>query len=266
LQELDRLKSNFIATVSHELRTPLTSVIGYSEMLLEGMAGGLNDEQREYVGTILEKGESLLSLIGQVLDMARIESGNVLIKKQLIDPRDIFKLCLSDVLPQARKRNLDLEIEVSDKVTPLAVDVDKIRRAVTNLLGNAVKFTPVGGHVLVRADILEDLPPGERRFDMFEPERNHFLRVRVTDTGVGIPADKLERIFDAFFQVDSSSTREFGGTGLGLAIVRNFVQAHGGKVEVESEPGRGSTFIMKIPYVTEKPMGVAAVDGLASSR
>ena len=265
LKELDRLKSNFIATVSHELRTPLTSVIGYSEMLLEGLAGELSSEQRDYVKTILEKGESLLSLIGQVLDLARIESGNVTLNKELIDPREIVRLCISDVAPQARKRQLELISDVAEAVSPIRVDVDKIRRVVTNLLGNAVKFTPAGGRIALQADISDDLPLGAERYDLFEPERNRYLRVSVTDTGIGIPQDKLDRIFDAFFQVDSSSTREFGGTGLGLAIVRNFVTAHGGKVAVASDVGKGSTFTVKIPYATDKPIEDADVDGLGTA-
>jgi two-component system sensor histidine kinase BarA len=265
LQELDRLKSNFIATVSHELRTPLTSVIGYSEMLLEGLAGNLNREQREYVSTILEKGESLLGLIGQILDLARIESGNVGITRENVDPREVLRLCVSDVTPQARKRALELVTEVAPDVLPIKVDVDKIRRVVTNLLGNAVKFSHTGGRVRIHVDVIEDLPVGAARYDLFEPERNRYLRLQVSDSGIGIPPDKLDRIFEAFFQVDSSSTREFGGTGLGLAIVRNFVQAHGGRVEVQSTVGEGSTFIVKLPYMTGKPIEVADVDGLGVS-
>ncbi|MBN1960454.1 MAG: PocR ligand-binding domain-containing protein [Deltaproteobacteria bacterium] len=262
LQELDRLKSNFIATVSHELRTPLTSVIGYSEMLLEGLAGELSSEQRDYVSTILEKGESLLGLIGQVLDLARIESGNVVLHKELYEPSEIVRLCLSDIMPQARKNNIEVITNIATDVSSIRVDVDKIRRVLTNLLGNSVKFTPENGHIEIRAEITEELPAGSDRYDLFEPERNRYLNFSVIDNGIGIPPDKLERIFDAFFQVDSSSTREFGGTGLGLAIVRNFVIAHGGRVEVKSELNQGSTFIVKLPYNTDKPIQAADVDGL----
>ncbi len=264
LQELDRLKSNFIATVSHELRTPLTSVIGYSEMLLEGMAGDLNGEQRGYVATILEKGESLLSLIGQVLDLSRIESGNVLVRKERFDVHKVLKLCETDVMPLVQKRSINLEITVDSDVQPIVADADKVRRIVTNLLGNAVKFTGEGGRIEVRADVCEDLPVGSDRFDPFEPARNQYLRLVVQDSGVGIPEDKLSRIFDAFYQVDNSSTREYGGTGLGLAIVRNFVHAHNGRIEVRSSVGEGSTFTVKLPYQAESPVGDAGVDGLVT--
>jgi signal transduction histidine kinase len=251
LKELDRLKSNFIATVSHELRTPLTSVIGYSEMLLEGMAGELAPEQREYVNTILEKGESLLNLIGQVLDLSRIESGNVLIQKQEVDPRDLVDLAITDVTPQAARRDIELQIEMSEEVSPIVVDADKVRRVLTNLLANAVKFSQPNGVVRVTADI-HDTRPSEARYDIFEPERNRFLRFEVADRGVGIPNDKLEQIFEAFFQVDNTSTREFGGTGLGLSIVRNFVNAHNGRVDVSSTPGSGSIFTVFLPYVADE--------------
>ena len=262
LKELDRLKSNFIATVSHELRTPLTSVIGYSEMLLEGMAGELVPEQRDYVKTILEKGESLLSLIGQVLDLSRIESGNVLILKAEIAPSELVNLALSDVLPQARKRNLTLETVIADDVEPIRVDTDKIRRILVNLLGNAVKFTPENGKITVKVAVEDDKPVGSDRFDLFEPERNRYLRIDVIDTGIGIPADKLERVFDSFFQVDNSSTRQFGGTGLGLSIARNFAAAHHGSLTVASTVGVGSTFTLKLPYVAEAADSTAPVDGL----
>jgi two-component system, NarL family, sensor histidine kinase BarA len=265
LQELDRLKSNFIATVSHELRTPLTSVIGYSEMLLEGMAGALNEEQRNYIKTILEKGENLLTLIGQVLDMSRIESGNVTMRMEVADVRETLALCISDVVPQAKKRTIELTSTIDSEVRPINVDLDKVRRIVTNLLGNAVKFTKPGGKVQLIAKVVEDLPVGAQRPDPFDPARNRFLSISVSDTGIGIPEDKLDQIFDAFFQVDNTSTREFGGTGLGLAIVRNFVHAHQGRVSVESELGRGSTFTVKLPYVATRPVESAGVDGLGGS-
>lgn len=255
LRELDQLKSNFISTVSHELRTPLTSVIGYSEMLLEGLAGDINEEQSEYISTILEKGESLLGLISQVLDLSRIESGNVVMLRTVTDVGELLRLASTDVAPQAKKRKLNLDISIEDEVEPISVDRDKIRRAVTNLLGNAVKFTPEGGTIDVRASVIyDDFGDGteDNRFDIFEPERIKTLRMDVRDSGIGIPEEKLEHIFDTFFQVDNTATRQFGGTGLGLSIARNFVVAHRGRVQVESKPGAGSTFSIFLPYVEEQ--------------
>ena len=266
LKEFDRMKSNFIATVSHELRTPLTSVIGYSEMLLEGMAGQMNPEQREYVNTILEKGESLLMLIGQVLDLSRIESGNVVIVRDEVDPRAVFQQSISDVHPQASRRNLTIDVDVAADVVPIVVDADKIRRVITNLLGNAVKFTSPGGTINVTAKLVDSTPPGAGKFDIFEPERNRHLQIEVIDSGVGIPEDQIDRVFDSFFQVDSSSTREFGGTGLGLSIVRNFVLAHGGTVEVSSTVGVGTTFTVLLPYRFDSPAAEVGLDGITGSR
>jgi len=262
LQDLDRLKSNFIATVSHELRTPLTSVIGYSEMLIEGMAGPINDEQRGYVNTILEKGESLLGLIGQILDLARIESGNVTINKRETPPAEVVEKALSDIRPQAAKRGLKLGVDIGDDVLPILVDDDKIRRVLTNLLGNAVKFTNPGGAIHISARLTEAPPTGTSRFDIFQPERNRYLEFKVVDTGIGIPTEKLQRIFESFFQVDNTSTREFGGSGLGLSIAKNFVSAHGGQIRVESEVGVGSTFTILLPYAAEPPTAGTRIDGL----
>ncbi len=253
LKELDRLKSNFISTVSHELRTPLTSVIGYSEMLIEGMAGDLNKEQKEYVTTILEKGESLLTLISEILDLSRIESGNVIIDKELTPIKQILDLCISDILPQAQKRQLEIISQLTPTLPPIEIDRDKIRRVLTNLLGNAVKFTRVGGKITISASSVRRKEATEDRFASSSKE-SHILRICVEDTGMGIDQKNLDRIFDSFFQVDNSSTREFGGTGLGLAIARNFVQAHGGYIQVHSEVGKGSAFCVHLPY-TEGPTG-----------
>lgn len=260
LRELDQLKSNFIATVSHELRTPLTSVIGYSEMLLEGMAGAMNTEQTDYVRTILEKGESLLGLIGQILDMSRIESGNVMMSLEPSPIEHIVELAVSDILPLALKRRLKIETHIANELEPITVDRDKIRRVLTNLLGNAVKFTPEGGTIEVTVKRIAN--EGQDRFDMFDPSRGQALMVEVTDTGIGIPEDKLDRIFSTFYQVDNSSTRQFGGSGLGLSIARNFVTAHGGTLTVRSQLDRGSTFSFVLPYQLEKAERRVEMEGV----
>jgi two-component system, NarL family, sensor histidine kinase BarA len=250
LREMDRMKSNFIATVSHELRTPLTSVIGYSEMLLEGLAGPMIGEQREYVATIMEKGESLLALITSILDLSKIESGTFKLQRQVIDVAVVAKSALTDVVPQAKKKNLTLKASYPEAVQTFLLDEEKLHRSITNLLGNAVKFTPEGGIVELQVRHHDGaLPDGANRpFDPFQTEQNKWLWISVRDTGVGIPEDKIEKVFEPFYQVDSSSTREFGGTGLGLAIVRNFVEAHGGAVWCESHLGAGSSFHIAIPW------------------
>ena len=251
LRELDKLKSNFISTVSHELRTPLTSIIGYAEMLLEGLVGDLSPDQHNYVLTILEKGESLLDLIRQVLDLSRIESGKLVLNRACVEPMGVIEKCISDVLPQAKKRNIDIQVELAPEVVPIVVDADKLRRVLVNLLGNAVKFSHEGGVIRICGVVTESVPVGEDRYNVFDVERNNYLSLSVIDGGIGIPQEQVERVFDTFFQVDNSSTREFGGTGLGLSIVRNFVRAHSGKVEVSSELGKGTNFTVHFPYVGE---------------
>jgi two-component system sensor histidine kinase BarA len=230
LKELDRLKSNFLATMSHELRTPLTSVIGYSEMMLEGLGGPLTAEQREYLQIIMEKGESLLQLITSILDISKIEAGRVKLVLAEVDLATVMRDAVSTVMPLARKKGLRLTWQPAP-LPRVHADREKLRQCLVNLVNNAVKFTPAGGAVTVEARAL----PGER------------IALAVTDTGIGIPVHHLPRVFDVFYQVDGSSTREFGGAGLGLAIVRSYVEAHGGEVGVESSVGKGTVVTMVLP-------------------
>jgi signal transduction histidine kinase len=243
LRELDRLKSNFLATVSHELRTPLTSVIGYSEMLLDGLAGEMSKEQRDYVKTIMEKGESLLHMISSILDVSKIEQGQLKLNLSLVDIGAIAEEAVEVVRPLAVRKRLALEIAMSGALPRFHADRDKVRQVLINLLGNAVKFTPEHGIIRVLID-LASMPGGrtDEADALFSPYAGNAMRVRVADTGIGIPEDRLEKIFDIFYQVDNSSTREYGGCGLGLSIVKSYVEAHGGRVSVESEVARGSVF------------------------
>jgi len=238
LQEADRVKSNFLATVSHELRTPLTSVIGYSEMLLEGIAGELNDEQREYVRTVMEKGDQLLQLITGILDISRMEAGEMRLDKAPFDLDEVVSVALSTIAPHARRKKLVMSCTVPPALPLVFGDRDKIRQVLLNLLGNAVKFTPEGGKIEVSAALgpLSGAADAPRA-----------VRVSVRDSGIGVPPEHQKRVFDPFFQVDNSSTREYGGTGLGLSIVKRLVEAHGGAVWVDSEAGKGSAFSFTIP-------------------
>ncbi len=236
LKELDRLKSSFLATVSHELRTPLTSIIGYSEMLAEGLAGPMNQEQVDYVRTIMEKGEMLLKLISSILDISQIEAGKVRLSFEAIDVVEVVSSSVSSIKPQSAKKGVELDVRVPPSVKARG-DRDRLRQVVVNLLANAVKFTPRGGRVSV---FLSELA--------HQPElAQQGYRIVVEDSGVGIPQDQLEKIFQSFYQVDSSSTREYGGAGLGLAIVKSFVEGHGGVVRVSSELNRGSRFTVVLP-------------------
>ncbi|HZZ86379.1 MAG TPA: ATP-binding protein [Anaeromyxobacteraceae bacterium] len=231
LKELDRLKSNFLATVSHELRTPLTSVIGYSEMMLDGMGGALSKEQREFVSIIMDKGENLLHLITSILDITKIEAGRLRLLLTDADLGLVVRDAVDTVRPAAHKKGVALACDTPCDLPPVHCDADKVRQSLVNLAFNAVKFTPAGGKVTVGA----------------RPHGPSEVVLWVADDGIGIEPEHLKRIFDVFYQVDDSTTREHGGVGLGLAIVKSFMEAHGGKVTVASTRGRGSTFTLLLP-------------------
>lgn len=246
MRELDQLKSNFLATVSHELRTPLTSVIGFADMLLKGIAGDLNEEQAEYVRTILERGEDLYKLITQILEMSRMETGAVRLALEATALASVAERALSSVAIAAKNAGVTCRAELADDLPPGLVDADKIQQVLVNLVSNAIKFNRPDGEVVIEAT----LAPIKRPFDeedFFGSEADDAIRVAVRDTGMGLPADQLDRIFEAFYQVDASSTREHGGAGLGLSIVQKIVEAHGGDVWAESTLGKGTTFFFTVP-------------------
>jgi signal transduction histidine kinase len=254
LKELDRLKSNFIATVSHELRTPLTSIIGYSEMLAEGIAGDLRPEQSEFVLTIREKGEQLLSLIMSLLDLSKLESGTSAVQKAEIVLTDLLADVVSNLKPSARKKSVNMIVgEVDSRASKVVADPTKLRQALLNLADNALKFTPEHGQVQLSAAVVADDSAADDEdgvgFSLLSPARS-FVEIRVSDTGIGIPENERQKVFEAFYQVDSSSTREYGGTGLGLAIVRRLVDAHDGKVRIEANEPTGTIFVICLPLQT----------------
>ncbi len=248
LRQLDQLKSNFLATVSHELRTPLTSVIGFSEMLVEGVAGDLNPEQADYVRTILSRGEELLSLITHVLEMSQLEAGAVRLELHACDVGALVARAFEALRLGAEQAEVVLRAEIP-ALAPVLVDPEKLHRVLVNLVGNAIKFSPRGETVLVRAQAA----PIRRPFieeTLFGEEANDAVRITVVDRGIGIAADQLLRIFEAFYQVDSGPTRRHGGAGLGLSIVRNILAAHGGEAWAESTVGAGTDMHVTVPIAS----------------
>ncbi len=238
LEELDRLKSNFLATMSHELRTPLTSVIGYAEMMAEGLAGNISNEQREYLSTILSKADQLLGMITSVLDVASLETAPLALERCQLSLADLVASEVATYTPQAGKRGIAIQLEARGD-TIVVGDRKKIRAVVSSLLSNAVKFTPDRGRVGValRPGPLSPTDPGDVRA----------IQLVVSDSGIGISREQVGKIFEPFFQVDSSSTRAFGGTGLGLTLAKAYVEAHGGRIWVDTTPGQGSTFVVTFP-------------------
>jgi signal transduction histidine kinase len=250
LKELDRLKSNFLATVSHELRTPLTSILGYSEMLTAGLTGPLTAEQIDFIGTIHNKGELLLKLISSLLDLGKLEQGHLALQLDTLDPVLLLKDLRETVAPLAQRKGIRVEVVAPEgPLPPFRADPLRLRQVLGNLLDNALKFTPRDGTVTlaVRATTLDGGDDGDPYGRALLAVPRGAVEFRVQDTGKGIPAQEHEKIFQAFYQVDGSSTREHGGTGLGLSIVKRLVDAHGGQIRIESEPGRGTTFLVTIP-------------------
>ena len=237
LEELDRLKSNFLATMSHELRTPLTSVIGYAEMMAEGLAGAVSPEQKEYLTTILGKADQLLGLITSVLEVSSLESGALPLERCALDLAEVVASEVATFQPQASRRGITIQVETAPRGVVIG-DRKKLRQVVSNLLSNAVKFTSDRGRVSIA------LRPGP-----LTPTEDGSagLQLVVSDSGIGISREQVAKIFEPFFQVDSSSTRAFGGTGLGLTLAKAYVEAHGGRIWCDTTPGQGSTFVATFP-------------------
>jgi two-component system sensor histidine kinase BarA len=259
LKELDRLKSAFLATVSHELRTPLTSIIGYSEMLVQGLAGEMKGEQLDFVKTIYDKGEQLLSLIAGLLDLGKLESGTMRLVMRAVRIESVLSEVASTLTPTARKKEVRLEFDVREDLPELYGDAERLRQVFLNLVENAIKFTPAGGSVTLRARMVED-DAGDAEdqggFALLAPTRAR-LEVRVSDTGIGIPARERAKVFDPFYQIDSSSTRQYGGTGLGLSIVKRLVVGHSGTVHIEDNQPKGTVFVVSLPQLGAPAMAEA---------
>ena len=261
LKELDRLKSSFLATISHELRTPLTSIMGYGEMLSDGVAGSLNSEQQDFVATIRRKSEQLLAMIVSVLDFSKLESGTLAIRSDCLPMATVLLDATSMLATSAVKKGVTLSTAIQPDLPLVVGDADLLRQVVVNLIENALKFTPSGGAVRVEARAV----PGPEAAARGEAVANEAagVEIRVCDTGIGIHESEREKIFAAFYQVDQSSTRKYGGTGLGLAIVQRLVLAHKGTVRVESNCPNGSVFVVTLPPAGD-PLGEVAERSPAS--
>jgi signal transduction histidine kinase len=193
----------------------------------------------------MEKGDQLLQLITGILDISRMEAGELRITATAFALPDVLQVALSTITPQARRKKIQLTSKLAPDLPQIFGDRDKIRQVLLNLIGNAVKFTPEGGAVTVVVE-----PSALKQRTLGFQTVPDAVRVTVSDTGIGVPAEHLQRVFDPFFQVDNSSTREYGGTGLGLSIVKRFVEAHGGTAWVESEVGKGSAFSITLPITS----------------
>ncbi|MHB8628856.1 MAG: GAF domain-containing protein [Aggregatilineales bacterium] len=235
LREVDRLKSEFLASMSHELRTPLNSIIGFSEVLADGLDGDLSEEAHTDVLAIHESGEHLLELINDVLDLAKIEAGRMELDRTDVELAEIVEEVGRTTAVLLKDKLVEMVYDLPLDLPMLSADAKRLRQILKNLVSNAAKFTEQG-QVVISAAPTED---------------RQYVQVSVRDSGVGIAPQNLDLIFEQFRQVDNSSTRKVGGTGLGLPITRQLVQMHGGEIWVTSEPGVGSTFSFTMPIVSE---------------
>lgn len=235
IERADRLKSEFLASMSHELRTPLHTVIGFSQLLAEEIQGPLNEKQRRFVDHIYRDSQHLLELINDILDLSKIESGKIELRREIFEAATEVQSVGDSISQGAASKSIQLEVQIENNPV-LNADKVRFREILFNLLSNALKFTPAGGQILV------DTAPAEPGFCCF----------RVQDTGIGIPDGHKEAVFDKFYQVGSTTKGVREGTGLGLSITRHLVELHGGRIWVRSEPGKGSCFSFTIPLSETK--------------
>ena len=231
-KRVEAIKKDFVANVSHELRTPLASIKGYSETLLDEGPGN-SDNSKEFLRIIDKHATRMSRLIDDLLILSRLESQQISVECALLDMGDLIGVSIAGFSKQALDKGIELTSDVADDLSSVLGDRDRLEQVMVNLLDNAIKYTPTGGSVKVSA-YMED----------------GAIRIDVADTGIGIPLKDIPRIFERFYRVDKARSRELGGTGLGLAIVKHIMQGHGGRVWVESEPGKGSLFSFTLEKAT----------------
>jgi len=270
LEEASRLKSEFLSNMSHELRTPLNAVIGFSEVMKDGLAGELTAQQGGYVGHIFQSGQHLLSLINDILDLSKIEAGKVEVNCETVDFDTLLTESMGLLSDRARAQMVHLRRESNQLLGSFIADRRRLRQILFNLISNAIKFTPANGQITLHSRLVdrahaESALPGFGigvRMPLPDNEYAQFVELSVVDTGIGIRPDDARKLFMPFTQIANQLTRQIEGTGLGLAMVKRLAELHGGTVAVTSESGRGSCFTVWLPWRpvgTDQPAAAAPV-------
>ena len=241
LKELDELKDNFLSMVSHELWSPLTTVQGYVTFVKDGKGGPITAKQKELLEIADDEIDSLSHLIGELVDISRIEAGKFEVKLGCVDIVNVQVRVIDSLKQAAEKKNISLKNEIPPRLPYVLADKKRITQVLTNLLGNAIKFTPEGRAVSISAR-----------------ENGEAVEFSITDNGIGIPENSMEKIFDKFYQVDSTNERQYNGCGLGLAITKNIIELHRGRIWVESKVGEGSKFFFELQKCSPQQCNAAA--------
>jgi two-component system sensor histidine kinase ChiS len=243
LKALDKLKDDFLANTSHELRTPLIGIIGIAETLIDGIAGELSQKTKENLSMIVYSGKRLSNLVNDIIDFSKLKNKNIELQLNAIDIKSLADVTLALSKPLLSGKPVELINNISKEIPPVEADENRLQQILVNLIGNSIKFTSKG-NITIDADVIyyneNELNPGA-------PKGAKFVQITISDTGIGIPADKFETIFQSFEQADTSVSREYGGSGLGLSITKQLIELHRGEIKVESEVGKGSKFTFTLP-------------------
>jgi signal transduction histidine kinase len=233
LKKIDRMKSEFVSMVSHEIRSPMNSVQMQIQVILDGLAGELTEKQRDILTRAHLKIENLANMTTELLDLARIESGLITLEREPVSMADVIREQVAFHLPFALSASIELAVDVPETLPPVLANRRNMEEVLSNLVTNAIKYSPGGGRVTVSAAIVGD-----------------YLRIQIQDTGMGISAEDQHRVFQRFYRVKDEKTRYINGTGLGLAIVKSILESHQGRIKIDSQEGEGSTFSVFLPILT----------------
>lgn len=247
-EEATRQKSAFLANISHELRTPLSSIIGFTELLQSATFGPLNDKQAHFVGNILMSSRHLLTLINDLLDLSKIEAGKLIIEPESFVLQEALEATVGALRPQADQKHQNIEVTVEDGISLINADPTRFKQILYNLLSNAIKFTHEGGRISVTSRVVPSTRLVTEHTGSGRASGRKIVEIAVADTGIGINAEDLSRLFQRFTQLQAPTVKHYQGTGLGLALTKCLVELHGGSIHAHSDgEGRGTTFTVRLP-------------------